>query len=180
MRLPINPTLGPDGRKRYYVVHGGLYSRDDVTLDTIRKIDRLKVKQPAGDTTMGVRALARLPVIGAEGGVRNACGRTCLPVVAVFVGCRDHMRRDPQDAMGRGPSKRGVGVGFGPDISRKWTEANGVTGASPAVNTGGRSDASHTAVLRSHEVQPEGMLIHHDGLCAWLDCERAESGLTRP
>jgi serine/threonine-protein phosphatase 5 len=35
---------------------------------------------------------------------------------------------DPQVATGRGPSKRGVGLGFGPDVSKRWTEANGVTG----------------------------------------------------
>ena len=32
--------LSPEGRKRYFVVHGGLFSKDDVTLDDIRKIKR--------------------------------------------------------------------------------------------------------------------------------------------
>ena len=55
---------------------------------------------------------------------------------------------DPQDQPGRGPSKRGVGLGFGPDVTRRWCEANQVT-----------------AVIRSHEVRAEGYAIEHDGLC---------------
>ena len=33
--------LSPDGKKRYFVVHGGLFSKDGVTLDEIRKIQRI-------------------------------------------------------------------------------------------------------------------------------------------
>lgn len=33
--------LSPDGRKRYFVVHGGLFSQDGVTLEDIRKIERI-------------------------------------------------------------------------------------------------------------------------------------------
>lgn len=55
---------------------------------------------------------------------------------------------DPQDALGRGPSKRGVGIGFGPDITKAWTEANSVT-----------------AVIRSHEVRQGGYSVEHNGLC---------------
>lgn len=29
---------------------------------------------------------------------------------------------------GRGPSKRGVGLGFGPDVTKRWCEKEGVTG----------------------------------------------------
>ena len=38
--------------KRYFVVHGGLFSRDDVTLEEIRGIQRLG-KQPGQDGLMG-------------------------------------------------------------------------------------------------------------------------------
>ncbi|BEJ16826.1 hypothetical protein CspHIS471_0602270 [Cutaneotrichosporon sp. HIS471] len=55
---------------------------------------------------------------------------------------------DPQDMPGRGPSKRGVGLGFGPDVTRRWCELNKVT-----------------AVIRSHEVRQDGYAIEHDGLC---------------
>lgn len=71
--------------------------------------------------------------------------------------------------MGRGPSKRGVGIGFGqlifctwcglelpltllfsegPDVTRRWCELNGVTG-----------------IFRSHEVRQDGYAVEHDGLC---------------
>lgn len=36
-----NPILSPQGRKRYFVVHGGLFSKDQVTLEDIRKVDRI-------------------------------------------------------------------------------------------------------------------------------------------
>lgn len=53
---------------------------------------------------------------------------------------------DPQDAEGRGPSKRGVGLGFGPDVTRRWTDLNEVT-----------------AVIRAHEVRQGGFSVEHDG-----------------
>lgn len=43
--------LSPEGRKRYFVVHGGLFSRDGVTLDEIRKIPRIG-QQPGNDGLM--------------------------------------------------------------------------------------------------------------------------------
>ena len=33
--------LSPEGLKRFFVVHGGLFSKDNVTLDDIRQIDRV-------------------------------------------------------------------------------------------------------------------------------------------
>jgi hypothetical protein len=33
--------LSPEGKKRYFVVHGGLFSQDGVTLDDIRKLERV-------------------------------------------------------------------------------------------------------------------------------------------
>ncbi|KAF8608507.1 protein phosphatase 5 [Ceratobasidium sp. AG-I] len=104
--------LSPEGRKRFFIVHGGLFSRDGVTLDEIRKIQRLG-RQPGNE------------------------GLMC-----------ELLWTDPQEAPGRGPSKRGVGLGFGPDVTRKWCELNGVTG-----------------ILRSHEVRQGGYAIEHDGLC---------------
>ena len=38
---PSPLILSPLGYKRYFVTHGGLFSRDDVTLDEIRRIPRL-------------------------------------------------------------------------------------------------------------------------------------------
>lgn len=45
------PILGPDGKKRLFVVHGGLFSKDGVTLDDIRKIDRIG-RQPGQEGLM--------------------------------------------------------------------------------------------------------------------------------
>ena len=55
---------------------------------------------------------------------------------------------DPQPNPGRGPSKRGVGLQFGPDVTKKFCEANGLE-----------------AVIRSHEVRMEGYEVEHDGRC---------------
>ncbi|KAH6658782.1 serine/threonine-protein phosphatase [Verticillium dahliae] len=54
---------------------------------------------------------------------------------------------DPQEEPGRGPSKRGVGMQFGPDI-KKFCENNGLE-----------------AVIRSHEVRMDGYEVQHDGRC---------------
>ncbi|RSH87663.1 uncharacterized protein EHS24_000177 [Apiotrichum porosum] len=105
--------LGPDGKKRYFVVHGGPpVSKDGVTLDEIAKIDRYG-RQPGQE------------------------GLMC-----------ELLWTDPQEQIGRGPSKRGVGLGFGPDVTRRWCELNKIT-----------------AVIRSHEVRQDGYAIEHDGLC---------------
>ena len=45
-RLPINPILSTQGLKRYFIVHGGLYSKDGVSLSDIAKIDRIRMRQP--------------------------------------------------------------------------------------------------------------------------------------
>ncbi|KAI0706854.1 Metallo-dependent phosphatase-like protein [Cerioporus squamosus] len=104
--------LSPDGKKRYFVVHGGLFSKDGVTLDEIRKIQRIG-HQPGQE------------------------GLMC-----------ELLWTDPQELPGRGPSKRGVGIAFGPDVTKRWCQANGVTG-----------------VIRSHEVRQDGYSVEHDGLC---------------
>ncbi|KAL2825649.1 DUF89-domain-containing protein [Aspergillus cavernicola] len=55
---------------------------------------------------------------------------------------------DPQTEPGRGPSKRGVGLQFGPDITKRFCENNGLE-----------------AIIRSHEVRMNGYEIEHDGRC---------------
>lgn len=55
---------------------------------------------------------------------------------------------DPQTMPGRGPSKRGVGLQFGPDVTKGFCEANGLE-----------------AIIRSHEVRMEGYEVEHDGKC---------------
>ncbi|KAJ7594025.1 phosphoprotein phosphatase [Mycena floridula] len=102
-----------DGFKRFFVVHGGLFSEDDVTLDKIRNIQRIG-RQP--DQQSGLMCTL--------------------------------LWTDPQRLPGRGPSKRGVGIAFGPDVTRRWCNLNSITG-----------------IIRSHEVRQDGYEIEHDGLC---------------
>ncbi|KAG8659862.1 serine/threonine-protein phosphatase 5 isoform X2 [Manihot esculenta] len=53
---------------------------------------------------------------------------------------------DPQPFPGRGPSKRGVGLSFGADVTKKFLQENNLD-----------------LVVRSHEVKDEGYEIEHDG-----------------
>lgn len=55
---------------------------------------------------------------------------------------------DPQVLPGRGPSKRGVGLQFGPDVTKRFCDNNNLS-----------------AVIRSHEVRMEGYEVEHDGRC---------------
>lgn len=56
---------------------------------------------------------------------------------------------DPQPGAGRAPSKRGVGVAFGADVTRAFLEHNGLD-----------------LLVRSHEVTPA---------LAWTSCCRVHS-----
>ena len=53
---------------------------------------------------------------------------------------------DPQKMNGRGPSKRGVGVAFGPDVAAQFLDDNGLD-----------------LLIRSHEVKDEGYEIEPGG-----------------
>lgn len=55
---------------------------------------------------------------------------------------------DPQTAPGRGPSKRGVGMQFGPDVTKRFCDKNGLD-----------------AIIRSHEVRMDGYEEEHGGKC---------------
>ncbi|POV96237.1 hypothetical protein PSHT_15265 [Puccinia striiformis] len=112
-KVPAKPFFDAEGRKRFFIVHGGLFSKDEVSFDELKKIPRMVRKQPGNEGLM----------------------MECLWT-------------DPQDAPGRGPSKRGVGLGFGPDITENWCRHSGVT-----------------AVIRSHEVRDNGYSIEHEGRC---------------
>ena len=97
--------------KKVLVMHGGLFSKDDITLDDIRKVNR--VRQPPEDGIM----------------------------------C-ELLWSDPQLFSGRSPSKRGVGVQFGPDVTEKFLKNNNLD-----------------YIIRSHEVKDEGYEVAHGGKC---------------
>ncbi|KAJ3034697.1 Serine/threonine-protein phosphatase 5 [Rhizophlyctis rosea] len=103
--------LGNLIQEKILVVHGGLFSRDDVTLDEIRKIDRFK--QPGSE------------------------GLMC-----------ELLWSDPQPEPGRSPSKRGVGIQFGPDVTENFLKRNDLD-----------------LIIRSHEVKQEGYTNDHGGKC---------------
>jgi len=107
--LPLATLIG----KKYFVLHGGLFSEDKITLDDVRKLNRHNQKQP---------------------------GQAGLMMEMLWT--------DPQTQPGRGPSKRGVGLQFGPDVTKRFCEANGLE-----------------AVIRSHEVRMDGYEVEHDGRC---------------
>ncbi|XP_020284073.1 serine/threonine-protein phosphatase 5 [Pseudomyrmex gracilis] len=105
--LPLAHCLN----NKVLVMHGGLFSRDDVTLQEIREIDRNR--QPPDE------------------------GLMC-----------ELLWSDPQPQMGRAPSKRGVGVQFGPDVTQNFLRTN-----------------SLDYIVRSHEVKNDGFEVGHDGKC---------------
>lgn len=97
--------------KKILVMHGGLFSKDGVTLDDIRSIERNR--QPPEE------------------------GLMC-----------ELLWSDPQISYGRAPSKRGVGVQFGPDVTKEFLATNNLD-----------------YIVRSHEVKNDGYEIAHDGKC---------------
>ena len=107
--LPLATLIG----EKFFVLHGGLFSDDDISLADIRKLNRHKQRQP---------------------------GQSGLMMEMLWT--------DPQKEPGRGPSKRGVGLQFGPDITKKFCEKNGLE-----------------AVIRSHEVRMDGYEVEHEGRC---------------
>jgi serine/threonine-protein phosphatase 5 len=60
----------------------------------------------------------------------------------------DLMWSDPQYTYGISQSKRGVGVQFGPDVTKRFLKHNNLS-----------------YVIRSHEVKAEGYEVMHDGQC---------------
>ena len=63
----------------------------------------------------------------------------------------DLLWADPKILPGRSPSKRGVSCMFGPDVTSRFLDSNGLE-----------------LLVRSHEVKPEGYEVMHDGKCITL------------
>ncbi|BFZ61192.1 Palmitoyl-protein thioesterase 1 [Saitoella coloradoensis] len=110
--LPLACLIGG----KYFVLHGGLFSDDTITLDDVRKLNRHARRQPGQEGLM-----------------------------------MEMLWTDPQPEPGRGPSKRGVGLQFGPDITKRFCENNGLD-----------------AIIRSHEVRMGGYEVEHDGRCVTI------------
>ncbi|KAI1285321.1 Serine/threonine-protein phosphatase 5 [Halotydeus destructor] len=105
--LPLTHCIN----KRVLVMHGGIFSKDTITLEDIRLTDRNR--QPPDEGIM----------------------------------C-ELLWSDPMPQQGRAPSKRGVGVQFGPDVTETFCKLN-----------------SLDYIIRSHEVKSDGYEVAHDGRC---------------
>ena len=103
--LPLGHILN----KKILVVHGGLFSKDGVTIDEIKKIDRFR----------------EIP----ESGLMS-----------------ELLWSDPCKEKGRLPSKRGVGMSFGPDVAERFLKENNLE-----------------LLIRSHEVKQNGYEIEPEG-----------------
>ena len=95
--------------RKIFTVHGGLFSKDNVSLADIAAIDR--DREPPEEGLMA-----------------------------------EMMWADPIAVRGRHPSKRGMGLSFGPDITEKFLNFNNLQ-----------------VVVRSHEVKDEGFEYEHGG-----------------
>ena len=60
----------------------------------------------------------------------------------------DLLWADPQDEVGRGMSKRGTSMQFGPDVTAQFCKQNGLD-----------------YIIRSHEVKEKGWEKAHNGKC---------------
>lgn len=107
LQLPLAAVI----ESKVFVCHGGLFSRDNVTLDELRAIDRYHEPPDEGLMT-------------------------------------EMLWSDPQPGFGRAPSKRGVGVQFGQDVTENFLETNNLK-----------------LVVRSHECKPDGYQVLHEGKC---------------
>lgn len=108
--LPLAHCLN----NKVLVMHGGLFSQPNVSLDDIRKVNRNR--QPPEDGIM----------------------------------C-EILWSDPMPNNGIIPSKRGVGIQFGPDATENFCSFNKLD-----------------YIIRSHEVKEEGYEIAHNGKCITL------------
>lgn len=103
----LDGSSKPGGRKAF-VVHGGLFSKDGVTIKDI-----------------------------------NALNRHTEPDTGLMA---EMLWSDPQEADGWGPSKRGIGVSFGPDVTHRFLDNNGLD-----------------LIVRSHEMKNEGYEVGANG-----------------
>ncbi|CAD7964792.1 unnamed protein product [Amoebophrya sp. A120] len=106
--LPLCHVLN----KEIFIVHGGLFSADNVTIEDLEKEDRIGEPPDSGRIV-------------------------------------EMLWSDPGPLPGRYPSKRGVGVAFGHDVTDNFLKTNDLS-----------------MVVRSHEMKDEGYELEHNGkLC---------------
>jgi len=100
--LPLGCVLS----EQIFIMHGGLFSDSEITIQRLNAIDRFKEPSDNG----------------------------------VF---SEILWSDPCDSCGKFPNKRGVGIAFGPDITKNFLNKNGLK-----------------LVIRSHEVKDQVSIFH--------------------
>ncbi|KAK6157520.1 hypothetical protein DH2020_011768 [Rehmannia glutinosa] len=122
--------------EKVFVVHGGLFSVDGVKLSDIKAIDRFCEPPEEGSSlARSVNCYAVFYISFSSQFSSRIIGLMC-----------ELLWSDPQPQLGRGPSKRGVGLSFGADVTKRFLQDNNLD-----------------LVVRSHEVKDEGYEIEHDG-----------------
>lgn len=107
---------------KIFVVHGGLFSSDEVTLDDLRKIDRNRQPPDSGPMCVMRRRVKFSSLTAPSRSSRN-----------------EMLWSDPFGMSGRGPSPRGTGMQFGPDVTKAFLKKNNLE-----------------LVIRSHQVGEGG------------------------
>lgn len=145
---------------KVFIAHGGIFAEDGVKLDDIRRIDRFR-EPPEGGTRSIAAALRPYQ-----------CLLTwCNFYPALFTAglMSDLLWSDPQPFPGRNPSKRGVGMSFGPDVTKRFLSDNGLgewmTQRTVPPATAFPDPECTELLIRSHEVKDDGYLVEHDGKC---------------
>ena len=98
--------------EKIFVVHGGLFSVDGVKLSDIRAIDRF-CEPPEEGMFPSYTSFCKVVYVNHLIFYKNFSGLMC-----------ELLWSDPQPLPGRGPSKRGVGLSFGGDVTKRFLEDN--------------------------------------------------------
>ena len=107
-------------------MHGGLPMVDGVVLDDIKKLSRECEPGEQGEK-FRIYKYQQTNILGT---------------------LTDLLWADPQDNMGRGMSKRGTSMQFGPDVTERFCKQNNID-----------------YIIRSHEVKEKGWERQHNGRC---------------
>ena len=126
-QLPISHCIN----SKIYISHGGLFSKDGVTLKDIEETNRFR--EPGDE------------------------GILC-----------ESLWSDPSDLDGRHTSKRGVGIMFGPDVTKKFIEDNDLSKPNFSLVISFRIRCSLTRSQERRIRISERRQAHHSFLCAKL------------